>query len=192
LAAHVAGYLDALERIFAVHGTASLQGMQLALQAVTMFIARLYPSGNSRPVCLFAPMMGAPIDAQRGLLPPLFVDAAQKTAHPPKAARLTMLQSYAAATMSLLMELGESKDRAAAIVADTLEKGKIPFARRDSNPARTVALWREQVGDHHSFDPGAVAYREFLTIHRPLADPLAPERSKNALLAILSKATQLR
>jgi hypothetical protein len=129
LTAHVAGYLDALERIFAVHGTGSLQGMQLALEATTLFVARLYPAGNSGPGCLFAPLMGALIDAQRGIVPPLFVDAAEKTTHPPKAARLTILQAYAAATMSLLMELGESQDRAAAIVAKTLEKGGVPFTR---------------------------------------------------------------
>jgi hypothetical protein len=122
----------------------------------------------------------------------LSVDAAKKTAHPPKAARVTILQAYAAATMSLLMELGESKDRAAATVAKTLQKSGVAFARRDSNPTRTIEYWREQVGDSRRVNPLSAAYGEFLTTNRPLVDPNAPERSKKALLEILSKAARLR
>jgi hypothetical protein len=154
----------------------------IAIDIVIEFITRVV---DKRDLLPFIKLRSALADLDRGVAVPM-LQTKQRTNSDPSGR--TVLKSMAAATMSLLMQTGVPRKESAKQVATQLTNGGMTFGdRRNSEPWRSVAAWRDQAVK--ASWPYYISYRRWLTNQLPTSEQ-EYQRFRTAILKRLLRMTR--
>lgn len=155
----VSAYMNVLQQARNIYENDQKNGIMKAIHSTFKFVHAVEPySDKCDPFLLLHNILG---DLDNGIPSPLLC-VKKRIGRPRDPSTHSMIQMEAAATVSLLMDLGSTKEQAIKSVAGVLEKSGFPF-RQKANPRRTVSYWRERLTDQNdkSYEPACYRYYYF-------------------------------
>jgi hypothetical protein len=114
-----------------------------ALDAVLFFIMRVRERRAPQLMSCLCELHQALIDLERGAVPPLFELKPRRSRRPDSSDR-EFIKGAAAAVMSLLMKVGQTREEAARRVTNVFRRSGVKLGGRRQLQWGTVASWRNQ------------------------------------------------